>query len=240
MRRCLVLGGGGFFGAFQAGAYESLDSFDAVIGASAGALNAWAIASRMPPAQLQDLWLSAAASVRTGFRRPRYFGDGILDSSRLESMVHTLTRDWRPVIDLTIVVSQGWRCRQVLVRNQDITAGVLLASCAVPVLLPAKTVGGTLSFDGGIRDSCPIWAAVELGATHITGINVWTHLPWWYPSSWRQGKKVSEKRRLQATLLIEPPHALGPLRLAATAAPSDVAAWIELGRRTAASVFARQ
>ena len=223
-KRGLVLSGGGFFGAFQAGASEALGQFDCVAGASAGALNGWAIASGMPPAELQRLWIEAA-----GFSRA-----GILDTRNLETMVRALVRDWRPRVDFAVVVSQGWQCRQVLIRNGDVDADVLLASCAIPFLLPAKRIRGIISFDGGLRDACPLWAARAMGAQEIVAVNVWTHLPKWWP-----GRALRARRHQPGVTMIEPPFALGSIPSSAFANSARVAAWIEAGRRSANSVFAR-
>lgn len=231
----LVLSGGGFFGAFQAGAYEELGPFDCVVGASAGALNAWAIASGMPPAQLQSLWLTAAAEARTGLHLPHYWGDGILNTKRLERMVEALVSDWRPRVEIGVVVSQGLDCHQVLLTNSQVDANVLLASCAVPFLLPAKRINKHLSFDGGLRDACPVWAARAMGATEIVAVNVWTHLPRWWPRS-RRGPNWTGPD----SLVIEPPAALGPLRTSATASRAQVETWIASGRHAARAAFARQ
>ena len=233
-RRALVLGGGGFFGAFQAGAYDVLGDFDCVIGASAGALNGWAIASGMPPAQLQQLWLEAAESARRGLHLPRYLGDGILDTSHLEYLVTKMVREWRPRVDFGVIISQGWRLRQVLVRDEEVDANTLLASCAIPGLLPAKRVQGRLSLDGGLRDACPLWAARAMGATEMVAINVWNHLPSWWPQKERPFSPQPGVR------LIEPPQALGPMPRSALASPEEVAEWIKLGRHTASQIFARQ
>lgn len=234
MRRALVLGGGGFFGAFQAGVYESLEPFDCVTGVSAGALNAWAIASGMPPAELQRLWVEAAGSARAGLRVPRYFGDGFLEAGRLEGFIRRLVSEWRPRIDLGVVVNQGWNCRSGLIRNEEIDAATLLASCAVPLLLPAQRIGGRLSYDGGIRDACPLWTGAAMGAEETVGINVWTHLPFWWP-----GRRVRESRRQSGITVIEPAQRLGPLRASALATRSQVEMWIEAGRQTAKAAFSR-
>ena len=234
--RALLLSGGGFFGAFQAGAHGAMGDFDLVAGASAGALNGYAIASGMPPEELQSLWLRAASSARHGLHLPRYWGDGVLDSSALEAMVHTLVRNWRPRVPFGVVVSQGRRCRQVLIENSAVNADVLLASCAIPFLLPAKHIGGRLSFDGGLRDACPLWAPRAMGATEVVAVNVWTHLPAWWP-----GQRRRATRGLQSSVtMVEPPAALGPLRASALASPETVRAWITLGRQTAQAIFARQ
>jgi len=231
----LVLGGGGFFGAFQAGVYEKLAAFDCVVGASAGALNGWAIAAGMPPEELQRLWLHVASEPRPGPHFPRYWGDGFVDTRGLEEMVRTLVRNWRPKVELGIVVSQGWSCRQVLLRGREVTADTLLASCAVPFLLPGKHLSGRLSLDGGLRDACPLWAARAMGAQTITGVNVWTHLPWWWPRLGRVRTNGDEP-----ITMIEPPERLGPIRRSATANREDVERWIGMGREAAAAVFARQ
>lgn len=233
--RGLILGGGGFFGAFQAGAIRELGEFDSIVGVSAGALNGWALASGMPAEQLEALWLEAADTARNGFHFPRFLGDGVLDSRKLDALVESLVRDWKPRIPFGAVISQGWDCRQLLVRNENVDARVLLASCAVPVLLPAQRVNGRLSFDGGVRDACPIWAARAMGASEIVGVNVWTHLPGWWP-----GLGVRSGRSQSRVTIIEPTKALGPLRRAALANREEVASWIKLGRQTASSVFARQ
>lgn len=233
MSTAVVLSGGGFFGAFQAGAYEALRGFDLVVGASAGSLNAWAIASGMPPRILQGMWSEAAHAVRTRTRIPRYWGDGILDTTHLESMVRAMVREWKPRTEIGVVVSQGSRFAPVLVKNGAIDADVLLASCAVPFLLPAKRVGGVLSFDGGVREACPVWAAEAMGAGNTVAIDVWTHLPCWWPR--RRGTEHGG-----AVQRIEPPAALGPVRSSALASPAQVEAWIELGRQAAGAFFARQ
>jgi NTE family protein len=233
-RRGLVLGGGGFFGAFEAGVYEVTGGeFDCIAGASAGALNGWAVASGMPADELQRLWRRAAESARAGLHRPRYWGDGLLAAGKLEAMVRELVRDWRPRVPLGVVVSRGWSFRQELLTGDDVTADALLASCAVPGLLPGRHLNGALAMDGGLRDACPLWTARAMGAEEIVGVNVWKDLPWWYP-------RRERRRGGEGVTMIEPVRRLAPLRRSALAGPEEVDAWIELGRRAARAVFARQ
>ncbi|MGH9659904.1 MAG: patatin-like phospholipase family protein, partial [Bryobacteraceae bacterium] len=63
-KTALVLSGGGLFGAYQAGAWKALAARfppDLVVGASAGALNAWCIAGGCTPDELIAQWLDPAA-----------------------------------------------------------------------------------------------------------------------------------------------------------------------------------
>ena len=69
----LVLSAGGMFGAYQAGAWKVLTgSFqpDFIVGASAGALNAWAIAGGCSPAELCDSWTDPASADLMHLRMP--------------------------------------------------------------------------------------------------------------------------------------------------------------------------
>src|SRR6202035_941759 len=56
------------------------------------------------------------------------------------------------------------------------TAGAIvpavLASCAVPGLLPPVEVDGEHYFDGGLVDSIPVGRAVSLGARHVYVLQV--------------------------------------------------------------------
>jgi predicted acylesterase/phospholipase RssA len=149
-------------------------------------------------------------------------------------MVRALVRDWRPRVEFGVVVSQGWNCRQVLIENEAVDADTILASCAVPFLLPAKRVNGQLSMDGGLRDACPIWAARAMGAEEIVAVNVWTHLPRWWPRGQRQYDADP------GVIMIEPHHALGSIRSSTLATVEQVSAWIDAGRHAASTIFARQ
>lgn len=74
-----------------------------------------------------------------------------------------------------------------------------------------------------------------MGARQLVGINVWTHLPFWWPR-----KGMDDDRDQPDVTMIEPPRRLGPLRASATGTVDQVAGWIDLGRRTAGAIFERQ
>jgi len=235
MTPALVLGGGGLWGAFEAGAYTEIEKryeFDIVVGASAGALNACAIAGGMNADALVQLWLDSEPAARLKLHCPRYFLDGFADTSTLEATIQNMMHDFAPKKRLGVVISQGWGLEQVLI-TKNITPDTILASCAIPFLLPAKRIDGVLSVDGGLRDPCPIFAAREMGASDILAVNVWTHLPWWW-FGWGRAK------RDRNAALIEPVKRLGPMRSSAIWNTANIERWIEEGRAAARSHFARQ
>lgn len=238
-KRALVLSGGGLFAAFQAGAWRAVAPHfrpDIVVGASAGALNAWLIASCIPPEELCRLWLKVDRD-RTcvaQLRLPRFWGDGILDTCALEELLKDLTTRYKPRIPLAVQVCEGLKFQTRVYRNEDLTLDHLLASCAVPLLLPAKRLNGKISFDGGLREVCPIQAAWDFGATEILAIDVWTHLPWW----WRPLRKRSVVNK--GVLRITPGVPLGPLRSAALWQPNAIERWIAQGESDARKALSRR
>lgn len=234
-KRALVLGGGGLWGAFEAGAYSVIEkhfAFDTIVGASAGALNACAIAGGMSGKDLEQLWLSSEPAATLKLHFPRYFLDGFADTTILETTIRDMMRNYQPKKQLGVVVSQGWGLKQVLI-TKNITPDSILASCAIPFVLPAKRLDGVLSVDGGLRDPCPIFAAREMGATEILAVNVWTHLPWWWYGWGRE-------KRQRTGAIIEPLQRLGPLRTSAIWDTADIERWIAEGRAAARAYFARQ
>ena len=228
VKGALVLGGGGMFAAFQAGAWRELSRTfqpDAVIGTSAGALNAWMIASGVSGEELCARWLTLAQ--KTGLKWPRYWGDGVLDTTALEALLRQLTVEYRPNVRLGVTVCEGPRLANRVYWDEAVTVEHLLASCAVPGLLAAKRLEGGWSFDGGLRAVCPVWAAEELGAEEIVAVNVWTHLPWWWGVGRRRAADGPNVRR------IEPRERLGPLRQSAVWDRGNIERWIAQGEAAA-------
>ena len=228
VKRALVLGGGGMFAAFQAGAWRELSRGfrpDAVVGASAGALNAWMIASGVGGDELCTMWLTLEQ--KAGLKWPRYWGDGLLDTSGLEALLRRMTAEYRPKMRLGVTVCEGPRLVNRVYWDDEVTVEHLLASCAVPGLLAAKRLEGGLSFDGGLRVVSPVWAAEEIGAEEIVVVNVWTHLPWWWGVGRRRAADAPNVRR------IEPRERLGPLRQSAVWDRPNIERWIALGEAAA-------
>jgi NTE family protein len=185
-RSAIVLGGGGVFGATQVGMLRALleTGFtpDMVIGTSVGALNGAAIAANPTTAGvdiLADLWSSLG---QTGM-----FTENVL--TRASSLARYRTHVYSPTplralltshlpatfADLTI----PFQCVAASIERSVahwFSAGNLIdavmASCAVPGLLPPVVIEGEHFLDGGLVHSIPVGRALALGATEIYVLHV--------------------------------------------------------------------
>jgi len=152
------------FGAWQAGAWSKLASRftpDLVVGASVGSLNGYLIASGISPEELCDRW-----------RDPRFcrLGD-------LEANVRLMIERYRPSIPFAVTITDLIRLKPSIVSSPAVTWSHLLASCALPIVLPQIKIEGRWYTDGGLLNPLPVWAAVELGATRIVGLNALPEVP---------------------------------------------------------------
>jgi NTE family protein len=182
-----VLSGGGPLGAVQVGFLHAL--FDAgvvpdlMVGVSVGALNAVAIADDPTPAgveALQSLWL-------------RMRKEDLFPGGRLVSAWHAVTRGsslysntgLRQVIDRHLsastfeelvipahVVATDLSTGEEAWFSEGAITDVLLASAAMPGVLPPVTIGGVTYVDGGVANNVPVSRAITLGARHVYVLNV--------------------------------------------------------------------
>jgi NTE family protein len=239
-KKALVLSAGGAFAAYQAGAWEILStrfSPEIVVGASAGSLNAWAVAGGAAPREIAEMWLDPACA-RLATIRPRKPWRGIFDPAPLYARIEALWNAYRPRIEVGVVAVELRSMRPRLFRNEEITWRHLAASCAVPLSYPPFRLDAGLYGDGGLLEALPLWAAAEMGATQIVGIDVLDRTP------------LSPARALVRafrTLLPRPPRppqdievriivpsrSLGPVRKAIFWDPAAVRRWIDLGRADA-------
>jgi len=186
MTTAFVLGGGGLLGAHEVGMLRALAEAgirpDLVVGTSIGALNGAFVAA--DPAGAADrlgrmwdgdelgrvfsenLWGRAARLVRSGthlhslepLRRTleealpgKDFADLPLPFQCVAAQIETASARWfaaGPVVP------------------------AILASCAVPGLLPPVDIDGKHYFDGGLVDSIPVGRAVALGAGTVYVLQV--------------------------------------------------------------------
>ncbi|HEV3172991.1 MAG TPA: patatin-like phospholipase family protein [Actinocrinis sp.] len=182
-----VLGGGGHLGAYEVGMLRALLEAgikpDLVLGTSVGAINGSVLAAD-PTAQavtrLEELW--------TGLS-----GGGIFEAnlfSRLGTAARTRTHMYsntmlRRMLESELPVA---RIEELAVPFQCVAASIeraaerwftkgpiadaVLASCAVPGLLPPVVVDGEHYLDGGLVDSIPVGRAMALGARTIYVLHV--------------------------------------------------------------------
>ena len=186
MTTAFVLSGGGSLGAVQVGMLGALAERgwepDLFVGASAGALNAAFLGGRAfstdAVADLASVWRSlrrtdvfpfepgrhllALAGARASLCSPhglRSLVDRHLAYERLEEArvpVHVVATDVRSGLD--VLLSHGP------------VGPAVLASAAIPAVLPGVEVGGRVLFDGGVANNTPISHAVDLGADRIVVI----------------------------------------------------------------------
>lgn len=186
-RTAFVLGGGGLLGAAEVGMLHALHDRgvtpDVVIGTSIGAING-AIVAAYPGEQavpmLERLWTSEATTTVFG--------------TSAWQRVGTIARSWthtHPVEPLRELLRQQLgdsRIEDLPTPFQCVAASIeraaehwftegplidaLLATSAVPGLLPPAEVGGEHFVDGGLVHSIPLGRAVALGADTVYVLQV--------------------------------------------------------------------
>ncbi len=236
----LVLSGGGLFGAYQAGVWQALEPYfnpDMVVGASAGSLNGWAIASGMPAAELVRIWLDGDRFRRPRLRLGRSLFDGLIDNRDLESLIRDLHQRWQPRRRVGVALTRLWDLQPVLAEDGEITWEHLAASCGVPAFLKQYALNGRRYSDGGLLTPLPLWGAIQMGATAAVCVNVLEpgnrvlrqagRLLRWH-ANFREGGNSSI-----AAVALDPPQALGRAHHMLNWDRGRVERWIDLGRRQA-------
>lgn len=188
MTTAFVLGGGGVLGAVEVGMLRALFERgitpDLVLGTSVGALNGAMVARDPTPAvveRLTELWHQAAAGrevygdrrLRT-VRRAVATGTHLFSATPLKARLEEEFGDQR-IEDLPVRFQV---CAASIERAAEhwFDSGPLVdavvASAAVPGLLPPAKVGDEHYLDGGIVNSIPVGRAVQLGATRVFVLQV--------------------------------------------------------------------
>jgi NTE family protein len=181
-----VLGGGGLLGAHEVGMLRALSEAgirpDLVVGTSIGAVNGAFVAADPDQAaeRLADLWrgdsLGLVFSENVLGRAVRLARSG----THLHAIepLHVLLGDKLPARDFTDL-QLPFHCVAASIEDataQWFSSGALIpavmASCAVPGLLPPVELDGRHYFDGGLVDSIPVGRAVALGASTVYVLQV--------------------------------------------------------------------
>lgn len=180
-----VLGGGGVLGATQVGMLRALADAgvrpDLVIGTSVGALNGAALAADPDGSldRLSELWTSLSDSeVFSGgmLRRARTLarhGTHLHSSAPLRRILgETLPERFEDLkVPFQCVAAEIESASARWFRSGPLVDAVL-ASCAVPGLLPPVRIDDHHFLDGGLVHSIPVGRAVALGATTIYVLHV--------------------------------------------------------------------
>ncbi|MGZ4494209.1 MAG: patatin-like phospholipase family protein [Nocardioides sp.] len=183
-----VLGGGGLLGAVEVGMLRALLEAgitpDLVLGTSVGALNGAVFAAHPGDEivkRLIALWESAATTKDV-------YGDGAVRQVRRAVRTGTHLHSSRPLRerlaqelgDLTFAdLPIPFQCCAASIERAAehwFTGGrvvdAVVASAAVPGLLPPAVVDGEHYLDGGIVNSIPVGRAVECGARRVFVLQV--------------------------------------------------------------------
>jgi predicted acylesterase/phospholipase RssA len=179
-RTIFVLGGGGSLGAYQVGALVGLTSAghipDALFGCSAGALNAAFMAGDPTLQRAQDLvgWWSdrSTHSVLSPSRLARVLGlaraatgaqQSLIDPRPLRRLI-TQRLEAHDLAELAVpltVTTTCLDCGEAVHHDRGSLIDVLLASCALPGLMPAVRLSdGHRHVDGGVVCGVPLGAAI--------------------------------------------------------------------------------
>jgi len=226
----LVLSAGGLWAAWEVGAWKVLSRTfkpDLIVGASAGSWNGWIIAAGGSPDDLEREYLdpSAGEVVRLEITR-----SGILSPGPLHAKARQLFERYRPRIPFALTMVEVPSMRIRIVRDREITAAHLAASCSIPVAFPPVRIGGRLHVDGGFRGALPLAAAESLGADRALALNV-LNTPLF--RVFRKIMRVPEASKDFAVVRLEPSRPLGSLRDALIWSRSNVERWIAQGERDA-------
>jgi NTE family protein len=187
-RTAFVLGGGGLLGAVEVGMLRALferdEKPDLVLGTSVGALNGLVVASDPTSAavdRLLDLWRSVAESNEI-YSDPtwRQVTRAMRTGTHLHSAKPIRERLVQEFGDLTFAdLPVEFQCCAASIERAAETwfsegplVPAVVASAAVPGLLPPAKVGEEHYLDGGIVNSIPVGRAVELGADRIFVLQV--------------------------------------------------------------------
>jgi NTE family protein len=224
------------FGAWEAGAWQALSRVfqpDLVAGASAGALNGWAIAGGAPPEELVDEWLHPEVGNAMRLRFPLAPWRGVFDPAALETFARKLTEKYTPRVPFGAAAVEVPRLKLRLLRGDGMTWRHLVASCAVPSGFPPVMLDGHYYVDGGLLAALPLWAAAEMGATRIVALDCLPIMP---SRALRAAVGIVRRMAPRASvsgipvLRFVPGETLGRLRDAVFWKKENVERWISLGQ----------
>lgn len=217
------------FAAWEVGVWNVLHKHvrpDLIVGASAGAWNAWLLAGGASPEDLVQEWLDPAAH---RLLQPGLHRTGILRPDGLYRKARELAERFPPRIPIGITIVEVPRMRVRLVRDAEITWRHLAATCSVPFCFPPVRIEDKYYVDGGLMGALPLWAAEEMGARRAIAVNAWTKAPF------RLLQKVVGRRPspVMEVIRLEPSRPLGSLVSSMRWNERNIRRWIAQGEEDA-------
>ena len=186
-RTAFVLGGGGNLGAVQIGMLQALFERgiapDVLVGCSVGALNAAAIASNPDlegVERLRRTWLDP--TTWQVFSSGKLSGPWLLlkkarsmvTNERIRRLVESTVSERRFedfALPLHVVATSLHTGRPAWFERGPVVEPIL-ASAALPAILPPVEIGGEQYIDGAVVDNVPISRAVQLGVDRVVVLHV--------------------------------------------------------------------
>jgi NTE family protein len=188
VKTAFVLGGGGVLGAVEVGMLKALFEYDVapdlILGTSVGALNGAMVARDPSPAvidRLTELWTNVGTArevyptqpLKT-VRRAVASGTHVFSDrpmrQRLEDEFGVLTFE-ELAVEFQVGAASIERSAEHWFSSGPLVPAIV-ASAAVPGLMPPAKVGDEHFLDGGIVNSIPVGRAVRLGAERIFVLQV--------------------------------------------------------------------
>lgn len=187
LRTAFVLGGGGLLGANEVGMLRALLETgvvpDLVVGTSVGAINGAAVAADPTLEAIDDL-----TGVWQGLAERKLYRSGPIRQARHFARTRTHSHPNEPLRDLLLERLGDRLIEDLAVPFQCVAASIeraaehwftegplvpaVLASSAVPGVLPPVRIGDEHFLDGGLVNSIPVGRAVDLGARVVYVLQV--------------------------------------------------------------------
>jgi NTE family protein len=165
-------------------------------------------------------------------REPRFLSRRIV-----EEQVRRVFASYDPQVEYGLVATHIPSMRPKLFRAPELTWKHLACSTAIPLLFRHHRLEGRLYTDGGLMLPLPLWAAFEMGATQLIGVNLLPVRPAYIQAFAGAAQRITRFAPAvpegAAVTVISPSRRLGGLRDSIHWSPSTVAAYVEAGREDA-------
>lgn len=179
----MVLSGGAAFGAYQAGAWATIEESgwrpDYISGISIGAVNGFAISRGATGEDLRRIWLDWPAELAHAPKANLWTPPWKIHTSLFIAWIERLYAELggrEPLCPMDAVLLEIPRLRFIDLPGERIDADLLRATCALPGILPPVRVDGSWYIDSGLLRLIPMREALEAGADELLAVDLlWKH-----------------------------------------------------------------